>query len=184
MKKKDLVLIGVLLLVALGAWLGIQRWQAGRVAVVTKPAAGQEETTVPEPEAEPTTEAVTESVTEAASEASSEAVTEAGTEAQTGQAEAAANAALYGIRIYAAGEELGVYSLAEDQVIDIGGTNTVEIKDGGATMIDAQCPDQLCRYMGTITDAYGLIVCLPNGVIVEGVNLAPQPEEPVIDGIS
>ncbi|MBQ1348669.1 MAG: NusG domain II-containing protein, partial [Aeriscardovia sp.] len=67
---------------------------------------------------------------------------------------------------------------------EIGGTNTVEIKDGGATMIDAQCPDQLCRYMGTITDAYGLIVCLPNGVIVEGVNLAPQPEEVEIDGIS
>ena len=43
MKKKDVILIGILLLVAFASYLGIQKWQGGRTAVVTKPAAESNE---------------------------------------------------------------------------------------------------------------------------------------------
>ena len=89
------------------------------------------------------------------------------------------------IVISVAGEYFGDYSLGEDQVIEINDTNVVEIKDGQARMIHAECPDQLCTYMGPITGAYGLIVCLPNAVIVEGFAPAGTSGDDIqIDGLS
>lgn len=82
---------------------------------------------------------------------------------------------LFGSRDYGSvcievdGEEFGTYSLAEDQIISIGTFNTCEIKDGQISMIDASCPDHLCIKQGAIDSAGGMIVCLPNKVVIEGV---------------
>lgn len=72
------------------------------------------------------------------------------------------------IRITVDGKEYGIYSLDKDQTIHIGDTNICEIKDGHARMTAASCPDHLCMYQGAIGDEGGLIVCLPNKVVIEG----------------
>ncbi len=88
-------------------------------------------------------------------------------------------AALLGISVYSSkttgsyitvevnGTEYGTYDLGKDQTIEIGETNRVEIKDGKASMVYAQCPDQLCVHMAPISRSHELIVCLPNKVTVE-----------------
>jgi hypothetical protein len=68
--------------------------------------------------------------------------------------------------IYVNGEDYGSYSLSVDQVIEVNDTNVCEIKDGKIQMTDASCPDQLCIYQGAIDDNGGMIVCLPNAVII------------------
>ena len=73
------------------------------------------------------------------------------------------------IRIVMEGAEFGNYSLSEDQIIKIGDTNICEIRDHQASMIEAQCPDGICKEMGPITENGGMITCLPNQVIIEGV---------------
>ena len=65
------------------------------------------------------------------------------------------------------GEEYGHYALDKEQTIDINGTNQLEIKNGKASMITADCPDKLCVQMTEICEAHELIVCLPNKVTVE-----------------
>lgn len=72
------------------------------------------------------------------------------------------------ILIEAGGKEYGIYSLSRDQVIEIGSSNICEIKDGRVRMIYADCPDQLCIKQGSIDSSGGMIVCLPNKVIIKG----------------
>ena len=72
------------------------------------------------------------------------------------------------IRITVDGKEYGTYSLSRDQVIKINDTNTCEIKDGSARMTQADCPDQLCIHQRAIDEDGGMIVCLPNRVVIEG----------------
>lgn len=72
------------------------------------------------------------------------------------------------VHIQINGEDYGNYSLLEDQVISIGTTNVCEIKNGQLTMTASTCPDHLCMKQGAITDTGGLIVCLPNKIIIEG----------------
>ncbi len=64
------------------------------------------------------------------------------------------------------GEEIGIYPLDQDRVIKIGGGNSCEIKDGRVRMIHADCPDQICVYSASIGAEGGVIVCLPNKVIL------------------
>lgn len=66
------------------------------------------------------------------------------------------------------GEITGTYELSDDVQISINhGSNILEIKNGKAKMIEADCPDQLCVHQRAI-DANGEnIICLPNKVIVE-----------------
>lgn len=74
------------------------------------------------------------------------------------------------IKISVYGKEFGEYPLSEDQVINIESTNVCEIKDGKAFMQDSYCPDHLCEHMPYIDGVNGgLIVCLPNQVIIEGI---------------
>ena len=73
------------------------------------------------------------------------------------------------IRIMVNGEEYGTYSLAKDQVISIGDTNVCEIKDGRVKMIKADCPDHLCLKQKAVDSTGGTIVCLPNKVVIEGI---------------
>lgn len=66
------------------------------------------------------------------------------------------------------GEIVGVYSLAEDQEIEInGGTNILQIKNGSADMISADCPDKLCVHQKAISKNHESIICLPNKVVAE-----------------
>lgn len=65
------------------------------------------------------------------------------------------------------GEIYGIYSLEEDHLIEINGTNVCEIKNGTVSMTEADCPDQLCVHQREITSAGGTIVCLPNRVVLE-----------------
>jgi len=68
-------------------------------------------------------------------------------------------------------EAYGRYRLDQDQVIEIPGgegtANRLEIRDGKADMVYADCPDQLCVHMAPISASKETIVCLPNKVFVE-----------------
>lgn len=66
------------------------------------------------------------------------------------------------------GEIEAVYSLGEDQEIEInGGTNTLVIRNGKADMTEADCPDKLCVNQRAISRNKESIICLPNKVVVE-----------------
>ncbi len=51
-----------------------------------------------------------------------------------------------------------------------GGTNTLIIKDGGAEMIDANCPDGICINHKKINKNGESIICLPHKLVVSVVN--------------
>ncbi len=59
-------------------------------------------------------------------------------------------------------------------------TNTLEIKDGYAKMIDSSCPDHLCEQQHRISKKGETIICLPNKVVVE----VKSEEETEIDGVA
>lgn len=84
------------------------------------------------------------------------------------------------IEILMDGESLGIYSLDQDQTIEIGGTNRVVIAEGKARMEWADCPDQLCVHMNPIAKSGETLVCLPNEVIVRVV----RAKEEAYDAIS
>ncbi len=230
MKKNDLILILILLLIAAGSYGAIRMAQKStqdRDLPVLTPApqttqqqAAEPQTTEPqttEPQAketqatEPqtakpqaketqTTEAqatetlTTEPADTGAGPAQKESSHDAGQDsaAVTGQESTAATQTpaqtrtINAIRITVGNEEYGVYSLEEDQIIEVGSTNVVEIKNGQAVMAHAECPDQLCMSMGPIDSPYDLIVCLPNLVVVEGIQgrTADAQPAPEIDGVS
>lgn len=69
------------------------------------------------------------------------------------------------------GELYGTYDLSKDQTIEIVNadhevTNTLQIKDGEAKMIEADCPDKLCMHQKAISVSRENIVCLPNRIVV------------------
>jgi len=65
------------------------------------------------------------------------------------------------------GQEIQRIRLSEDGIYELnGGTNTLEIKDGRAHMIKADCPDKLCTYQGFIDSDGQAIICLPNRLTV------------------
>ena len=73
----------------------------------------------------------------------------------------------YCVSIQIDGAEYGRYDLSADRVIEIGETNRLEIRDGKASMVHADCPDQLCVQMAPVSAVHELIVCMPNRVAVE-----------------
>lgn len=65
------------------------------------------------------------------------------------------------------GKEQATYSLAEDGTYHLnGGTNVLEIKEGKARMIEANCPDHYCMNQGSIRNTNETITCLPNKLTV------------------
>lgn len=67
------------------------------------------------------------------------------------------------------GTEYGRYDLHTEQSVEIGESNRLEIRDGQASMVYADCPDQLCVHMAPVSRLHELIVCMPNRVTVEVV---------------
>ncbi len=65
------------------------------------------------------------------------------------------------------GQEIGSYSLSVDGIYALnGGTNLLQIKDGSAAMLEADCPDGLCVHQGKIRYDGQCITCLPNRLTV------------------
>ena len=84
------------------------------------------------------------------------------------------------VQVRVSGHVVASYPLPEDREVDIagadGGVNRLVIRDGGAWIEDASCPDRLCVGMGVIRRAGQSIVCLPNQVVVEIVGPSGTPE--------
>lgn len=60
-------------------------------------------------------------------------------------------------------------SCAEDETFVVayeGRTNTIEIKNGAISVIDADCPDHTCMKMGKLSSSVP-IVCLPNRLVIK-----------------
>ncbi len=65
------------------------------------------------------------------------------------------------------GVEIASFPLSEDGVFPLnGGTNTLEILDGKARMLHAECPDKLCVKMGWVRFSGQSLVCLPEHLVV------------------
>lgn len=65
------------------------------------------------------------------------------------------------------GVEVSSYPLSVDGVYSLnGGSNMLEVKDGKARMVDADCPDRLCVRQGAVSYTGQCITCLPNKLTV------------------
>lgn len=75
------------------------------------------------------------------------------------------------VQVRVDGEIYGTYELDEEQTIDIKikekTTNILQIEDGKADMMSADCPDQLCVHQNSISKENQTIVCLPNKIVAE-----------------
>jgi len=78
------------------------------------------------------------------------------------------------VQIMADGSIYKTLSLNEDATITINGynngTNTLQVKDGYASIIHADCPDKLCQKQKKIRYKGETLVCLPNKVIVSVIS--------------
>jgi hypothetical protein len=64
---------------------------------------------------------------------------------------------------------LGKYPLNEDRRVKVPGPlgmTEVTIKDGRASIHSSPCPHKTCKAMGDIGTEGGILVCLPNEIIV------------------
>lgn len=71
------------------------------------------------------------------------------------------------------GKIINTFSLKYDkkQLIQTeDGTNTLQIKNGAVTMIEANCKDKICENMNAISRVGETIVCLPHKVVLEIVS--------------
>lgn len=67
------------------------------------------------------------------------------------------------------GKEAATYPLDEDRdewIMGRGGKNRLIIKDGKASVTEADCPDKLCVKQGSISNVNESIVCLPHRITV------------------
>jgi len=83
------------------------------------------------------------------------------------------------------GKDYGIYTLAQDQVIDVtidGHTNHITIKDGVVSMTYSTCKNQVCVNTGAISQTKDAIVCLPNKIVVEIVGSGKGGDADVISG--
>lgn len=75
------------------------------------------------------------------------------------------------VHIIADGTSYGSYNLSDTATIpikvDATVTNTLQIENGKAKMIEANCPDKLCIHQNAISKQGETIVCLPNRIVVE-----------------
>ncbi len=88
------------------------------------------------------------------------------------------------VQLQVNGKMYGTYSLEKEQAVPVSVhgkvTNTLQIADGKAKMVEADCPDQLCIHQRAIAKRGETIVCLPNKVVAEVVG----EEAPELDAVS
>ena len=72
--------------------------------------------------------------------------------------------------IYVDGELKYRLDLRENKTLDIlDGKMSVEVKDGKISVKDSDCAEQLCVHSSAIGTDGGMIVCLPNKVVIKVV---------------
>lgn len=90
------------------------------------------------------------------------------------------------VQIEQNGSVIATLPLDEDTVYNIETnskiTNTVEIKDGEASVSYADCPDQICANHAPVSLAGESIICLPNKVVVSVVGSDGNESQP--DGVA
>lgn len=77
------------------------------------------------------------------------------------------------VRVTRQGELVTVFPLSEDHTetfADALGFNTLEISDGTAKIVEADCPDQICVRTYPISSPGETIVCLPHKLVVEVIS--------------
>jgi len=73
------------------------------------------------------------------------------------------------VEIRANGRMVGRYSLDADRVVEVPGPlgkTLVRIKGGRARVESSPCRDKICEGMGEVGREGGVIVCIPNKVVV------------------
>ena len=83
------------------------------------------------------------------------------------------------------GKEQGRYPLDRNNKIllgDKGWSNTLMIRDGKASVTEADCPDKICVHHAPIGRRGENIVCLPHKLVVEVVS--PDEDQDGLDGIT
>lgn len=72
--------------------------------------------------------------------------------------------------VSAEGQIIGTFPLSKELDIVIegyqGGTNHFVIRNGGASVTEASCPDKVCVRQGIAKEAGQALVCLPHKVII------------------
>lgn len=77
-----------------------------------------------------------------------------------------------GIEIISRGAKLGQFSLDSNRLLDVDGPlgrTQIQIRDGKARIIDSPCSNRYCIQMGPVGESGGIIVCVPNEIIVQSV---------------
>ena len=91
------------------------------------------------------------------------------------------------IKVRVNNKEYGTYSLDKDQTVHIreeNWENIIEIKNGKASMVKADCPDKICVNHAVISKKGETIVCLPHKVVIEVIDQDGMKKEDSIDIIS
>ncbi len=77
-----------------------------------------------------------------------------------------------GIEIMSGSQTVGRFSLESNRILDVRGIlgNTqIRIKDGKASVVSSPCSNKYCIHMGHIGESGGILVCVPNEIIVYSV---------------
>lgn len=70
--------------------------------------------------------------------------------------------------VYIDGELKYVLDLSEDtELVILDGKMTIEVENGEIYVKDSDCPEQLCVQSAHISSSGGMIVCLPNKVVIK-----------------
>ena len=73
------------------------------------------------------------------------------------------------VEVYSSNKILGRYPLYQDRTVEIAGPlgkTIVRIKDGRARIESSPCPNKICIHMGEFGTEGGILVCVPNEVVV------------------
>ncbi|NCA67219.1 MAG: NusG domain II-containing protein [Clostridia bacterium] len=70
------------------------------------------------------------------------------------------------VEIYKNGQLIAVYPLNENRAFNVGAMR-IEIFDGKVSVVESDCPDQLCVHAHSIFTAGSVIICVPNKVVVK-----------------
>lgn len=86
------------------------------------------------------------------------------------------------VEVRRAGEVILSVPLAEEGTYDLSGSrgaeNVLRVEEGRASMLSANCPDQLCVLQGALEGTSGSIVCLPHRLVVRLSGALPAGDAP------
>lgn len=75
------------------------------------------------------------------------------------------------VKVIQNGQEKGTYSISEEQTLSIrcddGGYNLLFIRNGEASISDADCRDRLCVRQRAISKKGESIICLPHKLVIQ-----------------